>query len=230
MDGPVLHYEIIRNQLDNGTKYIGNIISTLTYSNEAIIEEIVKRNSTVTRQEALAVIDLYEEIIRQILRKGNTVTTGIFRASLSMRGAFESKTDKIDYRKHSARVVIRPASGLNKKVCTGIRFHKFPGSRERYFISFVINLHDHRDRILFRGGMFEIGGKGLKVYNYENRYDLAITASDGSVSSLDVFEASPSRLLAVVPAGLPAGPASLSLRLSYASVVRKFQKIAVEII
>lgn len=230
MTEPILNYEIIKNQLKGEAKFIGKIIHTLTYNNKALIEEIVKRNSTVTKQEAAAVISLYEDLIREQLRAGNTVSTGIFQASLSMRGAFESETDKIDYKKHKASIVIRPASGQNKSVCKGLRFHKYGKTRHRYYISNLFDSQTRRTDTLTCGGLFTINGKGLKVYSYENKYDLRLTASDGTQRSLHIPEASPSRLSAVVPADLPPGPATLTLRLSYASVTRDFQKVKVEIV
>ena len=52
----ILHYEIRENKLNNTETYVGKILHGFTYTNEAIIREMVRKNSTVTRQEAMAMI------------------------------------------------------------------------------------------------------------------------------------------------------------------------------
>lgn len=94
----ILQYEIRENNIGSESAYFGIIKHNFTYNNEKIIREMVLRNSTVTKQEAAAVISLYEQIIREEIWKGNIISTGIFQASLSMRGQFESITDTVDYK------------------------------------------------------------------------------------------------------------------------------------
>ena len=51
---------------------------------------MAKRNTTVSRQDIIVVLDLYEEIIAEQLYTGNSVSTSFFNAYMGIKGWFGS--------------------------------------------------------------------------------------------------------------------------------------------
>jgi hypothetical protein len=231
MSDRILEYDIIENPLSKGQSYRGVIHHQQVLNNEALISELVSRNSTVTRQEALAVIDLYEEVIKQNLAKGNTITTGLFRADISMSGQFESMTDKIDYRKHKARVVIRPAIKLNKEICRNLRFHKRRQTRNNTFISYISEMGSKlAPGTISAGGVFVIRGKGFKYYKHENSYELSLKQYRGKSHTLRVLSATFGKITAIIPTEFAPGDYELQLVHRYGSVERKFPRRQITVV
>ncbi|MBN1647528.1 MAG: hypothetical protein JW874_05800 [Spirochaetales bacterium] len=224
MSGRIIEYDIIPNQLGNGKSFRGIIHHTHVLNNEALIGEIVSRNTTVTRQEALAVIDLYEQLIKEHLGKGNTISTGLFRADISMIGQFASRSEKIDYGTHRARVVFRPAKKLNKEVCQGLHFHKRRQARNSNYLTFVTEEGSRLPEGTIRaGGVIRLSGKGLKAYRYENSYELTLSGG-GDSYSLRIITTAEANLTALVPPQVPPGEYNLKLVHCYGSVKREFNR------
>ncbi|MBN1647714.1 MAG: hypothetical protein JW874_06765 [Spirochaetales bacterium] len=230
----IIEYDIIENQLGNGDAFRGIIHHELALNNAALVDEIVERNTTVSRQEALAVIDLYEQLIREHLHKGHTITTGLFRADISMSGRFASRSDQIDYKRHRARVVIRPAIKLNKLVCTGLRFHKRRQTRNNYFLSWVGEVDGSLQAgAIGAGSVIKLVGKGLKAYAYENRYELClngIDSADAQKHALRVLTATKAKITALVPNNVPPGKYELVLFHRYGSVNRELRMPGIEVV
>lgn len=235
MNESILYYEVITNQLNSTGNFIGKLHHSAVVDNDILIKEMVTRNSTVTKQEAAAVISLYEELIREYLHKGNIVSTNIFQANLSMRGQFEHFDDKIDYKKHKADVVIKPAKGLNKELQKGLRFHKSREPGTRYGINHVIDhFSGSSSHTITSGGTIDIKGTALKVYGYDAEYELTLkrkdSSSDKSVFPLRIINITPAKITAVVPMNIPAGDYGLRYTAKYGSVERDYGLMAVEVI
>lgn len=231
MGNQILEYDIIENTLTGGKTFRGIIHHQRVLNNESLIREIVRRNSTVTRQEALAVIDLYEELIKEHLAAGNTITTGLFRADISMTGKFDSMEDKIDYKRHKARVVIRPAVKLNKQICDGLRFHKRRQNRNNTFFTFISEIGNRfPEGTVGTGGVFTLRGKGLKYHRYDNEYELTLTGADKQARSLRIISATYGKITALVPNDVPPGVYRLELVHRYGSVNRRFPERSVTVV
>jgi hypothetical protein len=231
MSKQIIQYEIIPNQLSGGKTFRGIIHHQRVLNNAALVSEIVKRNTTVSRQEAVAVIDLYEELIKEHLGRGYTITTGLFRADISLTGEFKNRSDKIDYKRHKAKVILRPAIKLNKEVCDGLRFHKLRDNRNSNYISYITELGDTLPSGTIRsGGVMRISGKGLKNYKHENQYELTLREAQengqiipkGKTHSLRILTVTNGKITAFVPPAVTPGRYGLVLKHRYGSVDRVF--------
>ncbi len=229
MDYNILEYEITENQLTSGRMLKGKVLHQQVITNARLVEEMVRRNSTVTRQEALAVLDLYEELVREALKKGNTVSTGLFRADISMSGGFGSYDDRIDYKKHKAKIVIRPAIHLNREVCRYIRFNKSRKTSDNFNISFVTDFPGGDDRQLTTGAVIRIRGRGLKSYKHENGYELYLEAPDRSRTELRLITAAFKSITALLPPDIKPGTYTLRIIHRYGSVERVFERLNIRV-
>lgn len=235
MNDTILQYEIRKTQLRNKATYIGKIQHLMAVDNDSLIKEMVTRNSTITKQEAVAVISLYEELISEHLQNGNIVSTNIFQAALSMRGEFESHSEKIDYKKHTAHVIIKPSKGLNKKVRKEIRFHKVKDSKRKYGLSYVIDLlSGNVNETVTSGGPVDIRGKGLKIYGYEPEYKLRLTGKNKNSESsneifLQIIKITPQKITCMIPSELEHGIYSLRYSAKYGQIIRDYGDLEITV-
>jgi hypothetical protein len=235
-DSEIIRYEVVESSLKRDREYRGKILRSDKVNSDNLITEIVRSNTTVTREDALAVISLYEKLIVRHLRRGHTVTTGLFRAALSLKGGFENHNSNFDNRIHSAHIVIQPAKGLNKKVNRGLRFHK---TRRSVTDQILTGIHDYssgrkgkdgNDRfVLTRGGAFDVRGGSLKVYGYTPEYELKLIGSGKDSHIANIVNVLPRKVTAVVPGDVPPGDYRLEYRAVYGSVVRDYGELPVTV-
>jgi len=236
-DSEIIRYEVVESSLKRDREYRGKILHSDRVNADNLIAEIVRSNTTVTGEDALAVISLYEKLIVRHLRQGHTVTTGLFRASLSLKGKFDHFNSNFDNRVHSAHIVIQPAKGLNKRVNRGLRFHKTRRSLTDQTLSGIYDYSwggkgkEGNDRyVLTRGGAFDVRGGSLKVYGYTPEYELKLIGSDKNSYFTHIVKILPRRVTAVVPGDVPPGDYQLSYKAKYGDVERDYGELPVRII
>ncbi len=89
--GTTLGYSLYENKLqddEGGKKFYARINSRGRMTESEIIKLMTERNSTVTCQEVTAVLDLLNEVVKSCLQMGFNVHTRLFKASLTVKGAF----------------------------------------------------------------------------------------------------------------------------------------------
>jgi hypothetical protein len=185
---------------------------------EDVINEIISRGSTITKAEALAVIEEYEACIAKFVAEGDRVNTSLMKISSSIAGIFNGKDDYFDEERHCINVNVQSGPRLQKAIAE-TSTQKVAG-RERYpqpkrlkdFTTGSINGE------LTPGGSAELHGTLLKYDHNDNNQGIFLVASDGTESRVEqVLKNWPSLLLFVVPDNLSAGEYSLEVR----SIVRR---------
>jgi len=101
----MLKYSLIRNLLtDEAGNYTAKAQSSGSYDKEAIITDMLRRGSLLTRTDILAVLNGFEESIANIIHDGGTVNTPLFNTSFSISGVFEGAVDNFDLKRHKVNV------------------------------------------------------------------------------------------------------------------------------
>lgn len=89
-----------------------------------LIDMIVKRNTTVTKQEVAAVLEHLEEVVMDNLQMGFRVQTGLFTISVGVRGSFDAMEDEFDPERHKTVINVRTSPGLKKLARAGLAVEK----------------------------------------------------------------------------------------------------------
>ena len=90
----MLKYSLSENLLtDRPNDYSAQTHATESLDKEAIIARILKRGTTLTKTDVLAVFNGIEEVIADALLEGNTINLPLFNTSFSILGVFESPLD-----------------------------------------------------------------------------------------------------------------------------------------
>jgi len=101
----MLKYSLTRNLLtDEAGNYTAKAQSSGSYDKEAIITDMLRRGSLLTRTDILAVLNGFEESIAGIIGGGGTVNTPLFNTSFSISGVFGGTIDVFDGKRHKVNV------------------------------------------------------------------------------------------------------------------------------
>ncbi|MEL7835163.1 DNA-binding domain-containing protein [Fodinibius sp. Rm-B-1B1-1] len=214
-----IQYALFPNPLTSGDEDQRAMVQNRTgRTKEDIIDEIISRGSTITKAEALAVIEEYEACIAKFVAEGDRVNTSLMNISSSIAGVFTDKEDYFDEGRHQININVQAGPRLQKAIAETTT-QKVPG-RERHpqpkrlkdFTTDSINSE------LTPGGSAELNGTLLKYDHDDNNQGIFLIASDGTESRVEqVLKNWPSLLLFVVPDNLSTGKYSLEVR----SVIRR---------
>lgn len=203
-DGPDDQRAIVQNQESRTT--------------EDVIDEIISRGSTVTRAEALAVIEEYEAIIAKFIADGDRVNTDLMRVSCSISGVFEGTDDQFDSSRHQVNLNFSAGPRLQEATEDTVT-EKVRGKQRRPRIR---NVEDHgsgtNNSTLTPGDAINITGSMLKHDPNDKQQGVFLLAADGTEIKMDpAIYNKPKTLIVMVPADVPSGEYELEVR----SIVRR---------
>ena len=121
-----IRYSLQENRLrrDNGANYVARVHRYKTIGQEEFIDLMTERNTTVTRQDVLVVLDLMEETLKNILRRGDCVTTRLFKARVGIHGVFAAADGDFDPSANTVVVSMSAARPFADAVVSGTRTEK----------------------------------------------------------------------------------------------------------
>jgi len=184
-----------------------------TKSMEDVVDQMISRGSTVTKAEALSVMEEFAVALIQLIKDGHNVVTPLFNVSISIRGTFVDASDAFDSSRHTMKVRILPGRRL-KEVMSKVKVEKVQGMKPLPVLqSFRDVTSKTESDILTPGGIGHIVGSALKFDAADANQGVFFTALNGAITKVEtVADATPSKIIFVIPATLTAGEYSLSVR------------------
>jgi phosphoribosylaminoimidazole-succinocarboxamide synthase len=112
-----LRYGLIPNHLtDDPNDYMGIVTDNDTVNVETLVQKMVGKGSTVTKAEALSVIEEFEYAVVEAIKNGNSVNTKLFKINPSVSGVFVDKHDGFDPARHAIRLNMNAGSRLTEAI------------------------------------------------------------------------------------------------------------------
>ena len=210
----IINYCIEKRNLpaSKGEVFTGRILHRQVIRQEGLIDIMAHRNTTLSRQDIIGVLDLFHEVVLDNIEKGNMVSTPLFRTGFSLKGEFSSLTDKIDYRKHKPRVTIRLARGLSGRLMKGVRLHRKRNQNKGFYIRELRHLGAKEESGSFSpGDVIEVRGKGLRVYHCSAEYAIQLCRDYRPVADLTVISLDNGKAVTRIPAGVQPGEYKIAL-------------------
>ena len=203
-----ISYYLRKNPLPTieGNRYMARIDQNKTLRQEDIIRLMLGKNTTVTRQDIIVVLDLLKETVKEQILLGNPVITELFKARLGIRGVFESATDEFDGNRHRAALNFCATGEFRKDLLHSAVFEK----THRLFRKPVIEqLYDYETRSVsteFAGGsVIELIGNWLKPDRGDPRVYLRLEGTEELIPVAKILGVSAQRVMCRLPEGLEAG-------------------------
>ena len=209
-----LRYGLIPNHLtDDPDDYMGMVTDNETISEEQIVEQMIGKGSTVTKAEALSVIEEFNYAVVQAVAGGNNVSTELFKVYPSISGVFVNKSDGFDKTRHAIRLNLNAGSRLAQAV-NSIELRKVEISVAQPVIQQFTDLKTKAVNETFSPGQVaSLKGSLLKFDEADENQGIFFIAGDGTATKVgNVVKNKPSELLFFVPEDLITGSFQVEVR------------------
>lgn len=208
-----LRYGLILNHLtDDPDDYMGLVTDNETITTEQIVEQMIGKGSTVTKAEALSVIEEFNYAVVDSIAKGNNVNTELFKVYPSLSGVFVDEHDAFDKNRHSIRLNLNAGKRLAEAV-SNIELRKVEVTVPQPVIQRFTDLKTKTINESFSPQIASLKGALLKFDEEDANQGIFFIAADGAETRADnVVKNKPSELLFFVPESLTAGTFQIEVR------------------
>ncbi|WP_299460454.1 DNA-binding domain-containing protein [uncultured Microscilla sp.] len=209
-----IKYALYDNQMTSDPNdHMAQVQHDQTLSLDNIIETMIGRGSTITKAEALSVLEEFFDAITEAIKNGNAVNTELINISVSLKGVFTDSNDRYDNNRHHAKINIQAGTRL-KKVLGELSFTKTEASKPvPTLLNFKDVASDSSNDTLTAGGVGQVNGSRLKIAIDDNDQGVFFIASNGTETKAPtIIRNKPSELIFMVPAGLASGSYKLEVR------------------
>ncbi|MGL4985967.1 MAG: DNA-binding domain-containing protein [Treponemataceae bacterium] len=146
-------------------KYLAQVVEHQSYSMEKIVQLMAKRGTTVTETDINAVMNVYRDVIVDLIQEGIGIEHEVFSANYSISGTFDSEDDIFDHKRHHIKCNIHPTSLIRERL-TKIETHKVKANNSDPYITLVIDSKSGQENTIATPDEFiKIKGSNLKFDN-----------------------------------------------------------------
>lgn len=209
-----LRYGLILNHLtDDPDDYMGLVTDNETITTEQIVEQMIGKGSTVTKAEALSVIEEFNYAVVDSIAKGNNVNTELFKVYPSLSGVFVNEHDVFDKKRHSIRLNLNAGKRL-AEAASNIELRKVEVTVPQPVIQRFTDLKTKTINESFSPGQIaSLKGALLKFDEEDTNQGVFFIAADGAETRVsNVVKNKPSELLFFVPESLTTGTFQIEVR------------------
>ncbi len=210
----MLQFNLVENLMTPAPDdFMAQTVNVRSYTEEEIADQMLKRGTLLTKAEILAVAEVRQAVIRDILADGGAVTTALFNAQPSISGVFNGAGDGFDPARHKTRVNLTPGK-LLREAEKQIKATKVHVAEPLPYITEVKDVVSGAvNGQLTAGGVIQLRGSRLSFFADKPGNGLFLIAEDGAETRCDtIIENKPARIIAMLPAGLAAGNYYIEVR------------------
>lgn len=167
-------YYLCENPLSTSDEnaYMARVKNALTLDQDDLIEVMLGKNTTVTRQDIVVVLDLLKESIKEQVLAGNTLLTDIFKARVSIKGGFTDYSDEFDSDRHKVCVNMNAATEFKKDLAYSAKLDRIKENNNAPMLKQVYSYATKSyttelsagGLITIKGGYFYSDGEETSVY------------------------------------------------------------------
>ena len=218
----MLEYALIQALFSTAQgKFTAKIQSSVSYSFEDIIDRMVENGSTLSREELVAAVRGYHQVIAGIIKKGGVIHTEAFQLRFSITGTFDDASEAFDPKKQAIHLHIIPGPLFQEAAQEAVPQKVSPHTQTGIVITEVkdsttgsINAN------ITSEGVVEIVGSYLKIEGNNPQVGVYFIAQDGTEHKVATLaQNKPSSLLVVAPT-LTSGTYTLEIKTQYNSTPR----------
>lgn len=215
----MLEYVLETNDLTkNPDDFRAQVTNVVSYTQEDIIDKIMKIGAGLTRSDVAAVLEAEKQVFAAIVSEGNAINTDVFNAFPSIQGVFHSPEESVDGVHQKVRINLHPGVVL-RDAAAQVKTKKLPGIVSGSIITSVTDVKTGSvNGTLTPGRNIKLTGSKLKIEGTDPAVGLAFIPDAGGtpipVDRSDLVVNHPSELIAVIP-NLPPGTYRVRLITQY---------------
>jgi hypothetical protein len=212
-----LRYGLVPNHLtDDPNDCMAVTTDNDTITVEQIVETMIGKGSTVTKAEALSVIEEFEYAVVDSIQKGNNVSTELFKIAPSIVGVFTNNQDAFDPSRHSIKINVNAGKRL-AQAAANIELKKVSiNAIQPVLQNFTDQISKVVNESFHSGQVASIRGTSLKFNQDDETQGIFFIAENGTETRVDnIIKNFPSELMFIVPATLTSGTFAIEVRSIY---------------
>ena len=191
--------------------YMAQVTDSQVFTLDDVIDRMVKRGTTVTRTDLVAIMQLYTQECSFIVEEGGSLNTPLINTSMSITGVFDGADDSFDKKRHAVSLNINAGTAL-KTALGKVKTTKTETAGTDPYISSVSDKLTGESETIKIGSVMEIIGSRLKFDLTDSEQGVFAVAGTTAVRCASVIENKPARLIAILDASVPAGEFTLEVR------------------
>jgi hypothetical protein len=192
------------------------VISNQVHDQESIIKEMLRRGSTITDADARAVLKVFYEVVSDEVAEGNNVNLPLVNIKPSINGVFSNATDTFDPSRHIKRASVSAGTLLTQKLNDAKVEKTIQAQTAPAIIQFTDVNTQTTNSILTPGGIGQIVGEELKFNPANIAEGIYFVATDGTAIKVVIIASrTEGKLVFSIPATLAAGIYTLEVRKGY---------------
>jgi len=210
----MLKYSLRENLLTPAPDdYMAQATDVRSYTLDEIIDLMMEKGTTLMRADVAATLQVYGEVVSAIIKDGSAVNTPLMNTSMSISGVFDGANDSFDKKRHTVNLNIT-AGTLLRDAVTKVKCEKTEGASTDPYITEVTDIVTGTvNTTLTKGGVVQLVGSRLKFDAKDEAQGIFFVPETGNpVRASVIAENKPARLMAIIPADLPAGTYYVEVR------------------
>jgi len=209
-----INYYLRKNHLSTSdeNRYVACVQKKEPIYQEDLIKDMLRKNTTVTRQDILVVMDLLKESVMDNLLLGFPIYSDLFKAGISIRGGFSSSYDEIDPAKHQLSVNLNASSDLKKQLLKRAELDTVRYEAPSPSIREIYDYGSNENSLNFtRGSLIHIRGNHLYVEGQDSTVWLSVAGSNEMISLPNIHKSTKTSILCNLPEDIEAGSYELTV-------------------
>ncbi|MDE6705448.1 MAG: DUF4469 domain-containing protein [Treponemataceae bacterium] len=178
-----------------------------SYSQDEIIDLMMRRGTTLTRADVAAVLQVYTEVVGELTADGSAVNTPLFNTSFSVSGVFNGMSDMFDKSRHSVSVNVNAGTALREAV-KSVKTEKTEGANTGPYITEATDVVSGAvNSAVTAGGILRLTGSRLK-FDAADAAQGVFLVPEGAGDAVRcgvVAENKPARVMVMIPADIAPG-------------------------
>ena len=210
----MLKYSLRENLLTPAPDdYMAQVQDVRSYTLDEIIDLMMDKGTTLTRADVAATLQVYGEVCSSLIKDGAALNTPLMNTALSISGVFDGANDSFDKKRHTVNLNIT-AGTLLRDAVTKVKCEKTEGASTDPYITEVTDIvTGTANTTLTKGGVVQLVGARLKFDAKDTAQGIFFVPETGeAVRAAVIAENKPARLMAIIPADLPAGTYYIEVR------------------
>jgi hypothetical protein len=211
-----LKYHLAENLLtDDPDDYMAQVEVSRSFTIDDVINEMLKRGTSLTRTDVMAVLNLEHQVIGDLVSEGYALNLPVCNGTPSISGVFTGPGDSFDTNRHfikynlTAGVLIRDAVKKIKPEKTD------PVNKLPYIEQYFDVASQTSGDVLTPGGIGQLQGSRLSFDTSDTEQGVFFVTTAGAETKVSVVALNkPSKLIFMVPA-LAAGEYEVVVRVKF---------------
>ncbi len=212
----MIKFSIVKSKLlHNPTGYAARVIPARTVDFAGLVDRVADSNTSVTKSDALSVLEDYHRIIEKLLCDGMNVLTPHAHYHVSMKGTFNDEADTYDASRHQLLARITPGPRL-RKALRDVQVEKELTEGPRPWpLTYVDVTSGERNGLVTPGGHGRVVGQNLAFDPADPLQGVFfLSATGGETRVAELAWIMPGHLIFNIPA-LAAGEYQLEVRAAW---------------